>query len=277
MWSLIFLAFHNVLVDIGISPPLIGIFDYVRWVISILLLHGRGEIFLLTFWFLKELLIVNVMALFIAKGLSRCVKGKISRRIWLALTVAALTVAVVLSATEISVFSVGWRTFLALAFFFAGRLMAEFDVRRVAVVAAAVVLILCLHDGRFHEMRVDLACAQIPFFCVIAVCSVVIIYNLSALIATRGGVLSAILEYVGNNSLPIMILHMVAFRIINLLIIAIWQLPYAQYAIMHVPIFPTSDRLLWIIVFAIGGTALPLLLHRLYLLALAGLGRDRQD
>lgn len=83
----------------------------------------------------------------------------------------------------------------------------------------------------------------------------------SRTIAQRGGLPVRLLDYLGRNTLTVMMLHMAAFKLVSLLEIALCHYPI-RFLAFH-PVIPSGVRFWWI-PYTVAGIALPLGIARLW-------------
>ena len=256
-WSLLVLGLHNFLVRLNINPsPIFDIHGYKVLVYRIVFELRQYEPLLGTFWFLSQLLMVNLLAYVLFIGL----KGK-TRHIYyeLAMLVVCSIASLILCKYHcVLYYNVSYITFLALACFICGKLLRNIRLSNSYVLILAV-LVVSSSKWNFQEMIAIDYTQIIPYY-ITAVGGIIIIYNLSLFIA-KSVLIGKVFSYLGKKSLSIMILHFAGFKLVSFLVIKVWGLPIdnmAEHPVIHGLSFP------WQMLYIMIGIGMPLMLEVIY-------------
>lgn len=123
---------------------------------------------------------------------------------------------------------------------------------------------LCILLGvHFSHVHVNMVSFDNAGMYVVASCAGwVFIHSLSLFIEQTSGMITVILSYIGRNTMPIVFLHFLCFKLITCVEILVYHLPWFRLA--SFPIY--RDLPLWWILYALSGIMLPLgiaeLLHK---------------
>lgn len=223
-----------------------------------------GEDFLGTFWFLSTLFAVNIIA-YVVSILVAPMWGERRRwMMWLSLAAAFLLTALVCNRMGLSPHGRNYITWLALAFFFCGTIARGLPMRGWKICLVCL-LIASLQYIAHPVSRIEMLALQwqqvVPYF-VFALSGIVAVYNISALLARRNGLLTKALAYMGDHSLAIMILHFLCFRPVTLLRIAIDPSLTIENLADHP--MPEGSSILCSIAYIVAGIVLPLLVAAAY-------------
>ena len=134
-----------------------------------------------------------------------------------------------------------------------------FRIIAVDVVLFAVVLLFAIYDSSAMVFNPDLRrvlALPIPAFC-----GFLLTYDISCRLDTikDKSILKRFLIYCGNNTLIIFILHICAYKIVSVLKIMYYGLPWDEIG-CHMTIHEHADDLFWIL-YTIAGVGVPLLLQ----------------
>lgn len=257
-WITLVLVLHNPLVDAHLyPPPYYDLKDTLHHFAAEALSCGGHGMFLGTFWFLNVLLAVNIMAYIVARPLRRVVSGE--RRWFMWLIIAAVSLALTLDAS----YAGRWgRTYMypyALAFFAAGCLMKNVNMRDVRLLVACAVILCFRGHLRLMGMGHRAFDEVLPYF-LFALCAIVIVYNVAALIA-KSDLPARVMAYLGDNALPIVILHFMCFRLVTVVYVFAYDKPLEMLG-NHPTV--ATDSIAWRTAYFFTGIALPLLLYEGY-------------
>lgn len=106
---------------------------------------------------------------------------------------------------------------------------------------------------------IELEYDYIIMYVIIAVCGIIFVYGISKIIKNVR-YLNVVLAYIGDKSLSIMILHLVAFKLISYIIIQVEGLSINKLSLLVI----RDVKLYWTLLYILIGVALPLLLDKGY-------------
>lgn len=258
-WSFLYLCFHNFFAQHGIcATQVIDFSQFKTFAFRIFVRMQQFEPLLGTFWFLTQLLLVNLFAYGIAKLVALC-KITHDKIVDFLLVVILCIGAVLLSKFNVTIYyQINYVTLLATAFFFSGKLFRKIQTLRYALfVVSGIILITC--NNGFHEM-IDLKYKDILVYYFVAIYGVIFIYNVSQLLSNCIYI-KDFLAYIGKRSLSIMILHFSSFKIVSYLIVLHGE--KSMSALSCHPVIPNVEGQ-WITAYIIIGIFLPLFLDRCY-------------
>ena len=240
-----------------IPPPYYNLKEALHHFAVEAISYGGHVNFLGTFWFLNALFAVNIIAYAVARPLRRVVT--VERRWLMWVVIAVVSLALTLNAS----YAGRWgRTYMypyALAFFAAGCLMKNVNMRDVRLLVACAV-ILCF---RGHLQRMEMghrAYDEVLTYFIFALCGIVIVYNAAALIAKSDRV-ARVMAYLGDNTLPIVILHFMCFRLVTVVYVFAYDKPLEMLG-SHPTV--ATESVAWRTAYFIIGIVLPLLLYEAY-------------
>lgn len=258
-WSFLYLCFHNFFALHGIcATQVIDLSQFKTFAFRIVTRMQQFEPLLGTFWFLTQLLFVNLFGYGIAKliALCRLIHESIAN---LALVVVFFIGAILFSKFNVTIYyQINYVTLLATAFFFSGKLIHEVQTLGISKFVISGIILLTCNNG-FHEM-IDLKYNDILLYYLVAICGVIFIYNVSQILS-KSSYIKNFFAYIGKRSLSIMILHFSSFKIVSYLIVLYGNKPMS--ALSSHPVIPDMGGQ-WIIAYIVVGIFLPLLLDRCY-------------
>lgn len=248
-WSLIFLVLHNCLTWCGIYKVAYSWADAGRKVLQIFTMTGSEQL-LGGFWFLKELLYASVLSCI----LLRIVGAKHVATV----TGGVLMLSMVQSLIPYKIPTIGALTFLSSAIFLAGYAVKRYRVLEKSPFwgsGVAMVLLMLVSTTYSSEMKDAVGGYTFLNFslAVIGCCSVL---RLSELIQGR---IASILDEVGRLSLYVLIFHFSAFKLVTLVRIWCYGMPYSCLSS-----FPVIDdeSLWWWSIYTIVGVGAPFIIAR---------------
>lgn len=274
-WTLLGVLFHNFLLDWNVISDCQ--MDVVidansvseRWSVSQLVrqltyvpfMVADGSQLCGAFWFLQSLFFVTT---------GYCIASQLLRLlgvdVLVSQTVLSLILLVVARYVNVPCISYigGSHTLTAYALLHMGVLFRRFDMnvqnlrrRTVVVIGALCFLLLVLLRS---QGRISLAANSYPsclFLLVCTSCGFFLLDSVTALIPAK---LGAVLAYLGRRTMPILILHFAAFKLVNAVLVWWHHAPVCRRAEFPV----TYSGGCWWIAYLIVGMTAPLLLYELY-------------
>lgn len=262
-WSLFFLAVHNSLLQYHIlkgdilDPHNLKVFAY-RAVFEM----RQYEPLLLTFWFLIQLLLTNLFCYFILfkkkEIINKRVIGNYNYFIDVFIVLLLIVGSIILCKYKIIInYHFSYITLLSMTFFILGNTLRNVDILKKYIFIISFFIVLCFGNS-FHQM-IELEYDYIIMYVIIAVCGIIFVYGISKIIKNVR-YLNVVLAYIGDKSLSIMILHLVAFKLISYIIIQVEGLSINKLSLLVI-----RDVIwYWMILYAVVGVLFPLLLEKFY-------------
>lgn len=254
-WSLVFLLFHNIFFYLNIYNDLYGfngkvshlydVQEFITKTLWIIFTMGSHEQLLGGYWFMKSLFFASIIFFFLLKWLHSSVMGFV-------LVIATLLGGIV--GRGLPVIGIGSREFMAAFFIWSGYIYKKrnlhIDRKYLIVIYACIVALgTTFWQGTMLDCKWELI---IPYMFT-ALCGTLMVFGISKYLNGRG---VKFLLYVGNNTLQILTWHFLSFKIISLLIIAIYHLP-----IEHLAEFPVIEQYAyqgWWVVYMVIGIGVPI-------------------
>ena len=262
-WSLLFLLFHNFFLSWKLYDP-----DYINY-------YSRSDfidrflhiVFTMTghdqladpFWFFKQLLLSSILV-FVVEYALRSFRSKLKYLI---------VFLVLLSLTIISKFF-GWGLpviwnlsiiFLSACFFFLGYIYKKFELKTIPPYLGLLALMILILGVYLYDDYLDMlwyTWKNVALYIVMALVGVFMALSFSQILERTP--FNHILYYIGNHTMIIFILHLLIFKIVSLLKIFIYHMPYNQLADFKV--IQEYNDFFWVI-YSIVGVSLPLVLERI--------------
>lgn len=258
-WSLSILYLHNFLVFLHINDS--SIYDFQKYKIltyRVIFEFRQYEALLGTFWFLVQLLIVNLLALLLLYVI-RYLKGKNILKYKVFILIISMMGAIILCKYHIVIYyNFNYISLLAFCFFISGYIAKDLNLLGKGKLFVAII-ILIFSTPSFREM-INLGYNEILFYFITAICGILIIYNISSAIE-RVDFIGNIYSYIGTNSLCIMILHFASFKIVTFLIMKYYGL--SQTVMAQHPVIKDVS-FVWKISYIIIGLCVPLIVNEIY-------------
>lgn len=273
-WSLIFLLLHNVFFEYGILNEEYGNWTggvthpytlkvaVMRIVMILTSMSGYDEFMAGAFWFFRGLLVSSVMFLLLLKLLESRTRFNPS------LCVVAICLAMIVFMWAHIYFGFristipngGWRETWGIMFFGMGVLFRTYEakVRQHWSITLAYFALLCFAAVQhFSGMNNGARMQDLLTLPLTGMVGFLMIHHVAGLIVRKDTWLRRLLVFVGDNTLYIFILHIVAFKPVSALKIWWYGLDPAQIG-CHMVIHYNHTDFFWV-VYSVAGVALPLL------------------
>jgi fucose 4-O-acetylase-like acetyltransferase len=276
VWSLVFLALHNVWHWLGVLNC-----QYGNWTGGVTHPYGAGEFcerlvmifysmsgydeFMAgAFWFFRGLLVASILYL----ALHRLIDGRWAKgQMWrVAAVIAACALAFmafhIVAGFKMKFYPNGfWRETWGLFFFAMGVVYRAAEPRlSLRWPVAALTLAAVIAAGWFHCAGMNNHCrlidlATLPLS---AAAGFLLVKYVAEAIDRRHGLARDLLVHIGDNTLYIFVFHILAFKAVSLLKIWYYGLDFAQIGCHMVIHYRNHDDLFWL-AYSVAGVALPLL------------------
>lgn len=273
-WSLIFLALHNVFFHFGILNEQFGNWTggvthpytlntaISRIVLIFTSMSGYDEFMAGAFWFFRGLLVASIMFLLLQKLLeSRTRLNPTLCVVTICLAMVGITWLHIIFKFKISsIPNGGWRETWGIFFFGVGVLFRTYEakIREHWGITLAYFALLCFaavqhfsgmnNGGKIQDLWTLPLTGTVGFL---------MVHHVAGMIERRDTWLRRLLVFIGDNTLYIYILHIVAYKPVSALKIWWYGLDPAQIG-CHMVIHYNHTDIFWVI-YSIAGVALPLL------------------
>ena len=259
-WSILFLLLHNIFCRLNITHDQIyQSDDYIKQFIKLIIMTDY-ELLIRPFWFIKELLFASIIVAIISLFRSRFFP-KISTESLLILSVVSSIMAKY--ATIIPLIGDCSVLLSSLSYYYLGILFHKYQDRipmnyLVLLLLFIIVLITSFIFPGYIDMRYTTAYNTILYF-LISLLGIQMIFCISQLINIKYN--CSILYYIGNHTMPILALNLLALKLGNLIKIWLYNIPMDKLS-SHTVIYE-HNTFFWLIYTTIG-VSIPLLAYFLY-------------
>lgn len=256
IYGIIFLIFSPLFYKLHITNKPIDTTIFIQNLFSILIFKHVEEL-LVPFWFLRSLFTVSILFLIV-----RWLNYKImpsNNLFTTTICIVLFAIGAVLGTKNIHLPSQIQREFVVLLFFASGyfKKKSTFDYYKNKLLIIGVFILLCIL-ARF--IRIDLVSNYFNSIWGLLVGSFLGIYFLITLskYLAKYPIVSKFLSYIGRNTISILALHLLSFKLINIILILLYQFPLStlsHWPTIHNTIISQSA---WWILYSITGIILPL-------------------
>lgn len=263
-YSLIFLLLHNVFFCLNIYngeygfhgnvSSLYNFSDFKYRAFNIIIRMGGHEQLLGGYWFMKSLFYGSLISYLIIKFSSRKPLIQIGGVYILGILFYYLQI-------RVPLIGIGAREILASIFFICGYTYnrINFSIEsKYQIIPIAALLVVCgtiYWKGSFLDMDVT---RMLPYT-VTAVMGTIMIMSISNYIENSNLQIKKLLIYIGNNTFTVLTWHFLCFKLVNLLIIIIYELDIKQMA--EFPIIENYSKQGWWIIYLLIGFLPLIILH----------------
>lgn len=259
-WSLLFLLLHNTFRYLHITESIIyQKEDYVRQLIKTIAMTDY-ELLIRPFWFIKELLFASVIVATISFIYSLLSIKKKTEFLFIIAIFASVITKLVPPIPLIGDCSV---LCLSILYYYTGILLHKYKhyiplTDTTMTISFALVFAGSIIFSETIDMRFTNLYNQIPYY-LLSIAGIIMILCISKKLEKDNN--TSILYYIGNHTMPILALNLLALKIGNLLKIWIYGMPIeklSSYTIIY-----ENNSIFWIIYTAIG-VLIPLIAYTSY-------------
>lgn len=278
-WGFIFLLLHNVWFHFGILNEQYGNWTggvthpytlntaVSRAVMMITSMSGYDEFIAGAFWFFRGLLVASIVFLILYRLLDSRTRFSPELSVLLiCISMVLFTWLHIYFGFRISVIpNGGWRETWGIFFFGAGVLFRSYEarIRQHWGITLLYAAFLCFAAyNHFSGMNNGAGMRDLITLPLTGVIGFLFIHHISTVIERRDNILRRLLVFIGDNTLYIFILHILAFKPISALKIWYYGLEPEQIG-CHMVIHFNNTDFFWIL-YSIAGVALPLFALRGY-------------
>ena len=262
-WSLFFLLLHNFLFDIGFYNGLYGyngnvfyvydLHDYIVRFCFVVFTMDRHEPVLGGFWFLKTLFLASLMVRLFIK-----LASYLTEHSRMKITFLVCILGLLLSKFfEVNIPFIGNLSiiFLGAVFYLIGYLYRHIEnesfYSRYSLFVSCVIMLF--FTAIYHHMSMFCSFNDVIIYIIVACngmfCTLGICYHLEK----RG----VGLYYIGKNTLQILALHFMSFKIVSIVVILVYNLPFEMLS--EFPVIKYHQEITWPI-YSLIGISIPLLI-----------------
>lgn len=282
-WSVIFLALHNLMFEVGILNETYGnsgggVTHPYSWHQTqqnlwnmVTAMGGYDQFLNGAFWFFRGLFVSSIFYLLLFKATESVVShickkddAEDGRNAWLVpsiLCIVTLSLGAWKTCEGLKVINIvqgGYREIMGTFFFACGYLFRLLRARyqptgwNTLLFAVIVVAFSQLGPASMNWRADFYEYLRLP---VPALCGCLLTYNVSHWLAVRGR--ASFLAYCGDHTMPVFVFHLVAFKLVNVVKILWYGLDWRQMGCHTVIHEHSHDDLFWVF-YAVVGVTLPL-------------------
>lgn len=264
-WSILFLILHNLFfhIDIYNSYTYSHLYhtpDFLRYLGKTIIMTDF-ELLIRPFWFIKALLLSSILIAFISFLRSRLFYI-IGNEI---LLVSLFIATIVCKSRNLCLPILGDCSVLTFSavYYYSGMSFRKFE-KKIPVTCYTIGLTTIItFIGSYYfvgdiDMRYTTTHNIIPYY-LLSISGIIMTFNISKWLNTKP--INSYLYYIGNHTMPILALNLLALKLGNVIKICIYDLPIemlSSYTIIY-----EHNSFFWVI-YTIIGVSVPLLCHSLY-------------
>lgn len=254
-WSLFFLLFHNVFFHFNLINEFYGfngkvsflydVKEYLSRLLHIVTRMTGHEQLLGGFWFLKSLFLGSIIFFYTKKVISNALVG--------CLVLMSITLLLSFLNLRAPYFLIDSKDFLASFFIMFGHWYKYKNFKCETKIWFIIVSILILILGTFYwrTSMTKVQTWQIIPYAVSAICGTLVIYGLSHYLETKKGNIISFLIFTGGYTFNVLTWHFLCFKLVSLIIIYIYGLPFTRLAEFPV-IVEYAEKGWWAAYFSFG-------------------------
>ena len=262
-YTIIFVILHNIFIYFNIyenygNTARYDIIDFARSILDCFLFRRHGEPLLGTFWFLKTLFLAEVMFILIGNLINRLTNCDLN--IFMGFICFILFfIGMVLSIKKITIFLNLERVFVSIFFIYLGYIYKIIEKNIKYKVDIFLIFIAILLIETLKNNKVDMISNEFSNPILFLLDSIIGIYCVFYIAKTinKKYKYKKVIIYIGKNTIIILALHLLAFKIVNFVQVIIYKEPYkliSAYPILH------FNRGWWIL-YTIIGVLIPLFIN----------------
>lgn len=260
LWSFIFLSLHNFFFSINIYNDIVTfhgqpsyqytLADYYHKAIKIFTMNEHEQL-IRSFWFLKQLFLASIIVPSLILITNKISNKNKSYLIILCLLISITFISKLLNWSLPVIWDISL-LFMSCSFYISGYVFRKYSIleylnKKEVSIMCVIISIIGLFSLPWTNMLEYTSQTLIPYF-IVAFSGTIVIINLSKMIETQN--YKYITYYIGQNTMVIFALHMLCFKIGNLLKIIIYDLP--TYRLAEFQIIEDYNSFFWTIYTTIG-------------------------
>lgn len=266
-WSLLFLSLHNVFFNCNIynnltifqgKPSyLYNTSDFMQKAIKITFSMNENELLLRSFWFLKQLFLSSLLVSTILFFLNKLSQHKFSQLLILFILLSITLISKYFDWSIPAIWDISL-VFMSSTFYYSGYIFHEYKTlnkirNKYLYLILFILSIIGLFSLPWTNMLEYTIITAIPFF-IVAYSGIILTLLLSKWIESQK--IRYVFYYLGQNTMIILVLHMLSFKFGNLLKIIFYEMP--MYKVAEFQVINENNNFFWII-YTIIGISIPLL------------------
>lgn len=268
LWSIIFLSLHNFFFSINIYNDIVTFHgqpsyqytfaDFYHKAVKIIITMNEHEQLVRSFWFLKQLFLASIIVPLLILTTNKISNKRKSHLIALCLLFSTTFISKSLNWFLPAIWDISL-VFMSCSFYISGYIFRKYNImdytnKKEVSIMCIIFSFIGLFSLPWTNMLEYTPQTLIPFY-IVAFSGTILIMNISKMIETQN--YKYITYYIGQNTMVIFALHMLCFKIGNLLKIAIYNYPI--YRLAEFQIIEDHNTYFWTI-YTILGIGIPLLI-----------------
>lgn len=263
-YSLIFVILNDIFVDLHISVKYLmkdNIIEFIKALIDCFLFR-RVDYLLGAFWFLPVLFLSEMIFVLTGKIIVKLIKN--NQDIFIGITsFIYFIIGAILSILNLNLPKRLHLVFIPIFFIYLGYLYRKYEKNLKYNIVIFITFMIILFILTYKNMKVEMdinTYSNVLIFMVGALMGIYCAFYISKLISIKCNYIKKFTIYAGQNTIIIMALHMLSFKVVNLLQVIIYKKSYdliSSWPILY------SNRGWWIL-YTIIGVLIPLVISYLW-------------
>lgn len=262
-WGLLFLILHNIFYRLNIYndefgfngnvSALYSMKEYLYHAFNIVTRMLDQEQLLGGYWFLKTLFWASLIGYCVIKIIKPLIIGG---GILLIITWVFLVLGF-----QVPFFAIGPREFLAAFFFVIGYLyhISDIKIEQSKFILPFGIIVVAIGVEYWQCTMLSLTPIKLLPYSITAIIGTLSIFSISKIISKSQSLVKKSIEYIGDNTLPILTWHFLCFKLVSLLLISINDLPIQRLA--EFPVIEEYALKGWWVAYFVVGIIFPILIH----------------
>lgn len=169
-----------------------------------------------------------------------------------------MTIGLSLVDKHVPYFELGARETFASLFFVSGHYYKElkWKIHEKRYICPLAIVLITVGVQFYQASLLNFEYWQVIPYLVTAITGVLATFYVSKLIANQFNRIKNSLVYIGNNTLTILTWHMLSFKLVNLLLIYVYQLPIERLA--EFPVIEQYSKEGWFVLYFLVGMLIPM-------------------
>ena len=270
-YELVFLLLHNLFFELniydyefsfnGVTLHDYSSFEIVKRAIFIVFTMSHGERLLGGLWFLRSLFLGSIIFYFAIRGSNFVVESRNSKGVFVGIFLLLITMLfeVIFPASSNICANILLAGFFICIGYLYKSLDLEIDRKIILIVFSGILVAIGAMYWPCGMMSLEFY-NTFPY-AITAIIGTLMVLGISRHISKCNNWCKKILVYIGDNTLDILIWHFLCFKLVNLLIIGLYELPMNKLA--DFPVIEYHAVHGWWLIYLIVGVCLPLLIGML--------------
>ena len=272
-----FILIRNILVALHVESEPYGLMHTLRRMVTALGLPLHERLISVA-WFVVDLFIASILVLLAfsairwllrkIRGTSRSATGNMSNRVIVITMIGFLTLGTLYSYHPLHDVRFAPHVLLSATYFIAGMLLRRYEdsIRsslgvKISVAIVLIYLATYLSIPIYTKLEVQgVMRLEMPLYFILTIPITVAMFNMTSLLP---GVISKKLDWLGQNTMPVMMMHFSAFLLVTYAAIEFYGLDIDN--MLAFPVLGNSAQYPWLwIVYTVVGLAIPLTVDCIY-------------